>query len=169
MQMKNNYDKFVYNGDIGFITRIDRDARVLAIDFDGQEVIYKASEMEELTLAYAFTIHKSQGSEFPVVVMPLDLSHFMMLRRNLFYTGVTRAKKLCVVVGQPMAAQMAVKTAQIDERYSRMKEWLVAGRDAEDAKRGQRESSPERPNAAQEACDAFLAPFVTPLVTQPAV
>lgn len=127
MQLRNNYDKNVYNGDIGFITMLDKEARTVMVDFDGTEVAYKANELDELTLAYAFTIHKSQGSEFPVVIMPLDTSHYTMLRRNLFYTGVTRAKKLCVVVGQPFAAKMAVEKAQNDERYTRLKEWLRDG------------------------------------------
>jgi len=127
MQLRNNYDKNVYNGDIGFVTMLDKESRTVMVDFDGVEVAYKANELDELTLAYAFTIHKSQGSEFPVVIMPLDTSHFTMLRRNLFYTGVTRAKKLCVVVGQPYAAKMAVEKAQNDERYTRLKEWLREG------------------------------------------
>lgn len=131
MQLKNNYDKSVFNGDIGFISVIDQAERTLQVDFDGKIVVYKSTELEELTLAYAFTIHKSQGSEFPVVIMPLDTSHYMMLKRNLLYTGVTRAKKLCVIVGQPRAAGMAVATAQIDDRYSRLKEWLMAGLPAE--------------------------------------
>ncbi len=127
MQLRNNYDKVVFNGDIGFVQEIDSENRVIVVDFDGVPVSYKTSELDELTLAYAFTIHKSQGSEFPVVVMPLDWSHYTMLKRNLFYTGVTRARKLCVVVGQPGAAQTAVRTAQNDERYSRLKDWLRAG------------------------------------------
>jgi len=127
MQMRNNYDKNVFNGDIGFIHKIDKEARIVIVDFDGNLIEYKANEMDELTLAYAFTIHKSQGSEFPVVILPLDTSHYTMLRRNLFYTGVTRAKKLCVVVGQPFAAKLAVQKAQNDDRYTRLKEWLREG------------------------------------------
>lgn len=126
MQLRNNYDKQVFNGDIGYVLEVDSANRMIVVDFDGTAVTYKTSELDELTLAYAFTIHKSQGSEFPVVIMPLDWSHFTMLKRNLFYTGVTRARKLCVVVGQPGAAQQAVKTAQNEERYSRLKDWLRA-------------------------------------------
>ena len=126
MQLRNNYDKNVFNGDIGYVQETDQTNRILVVDFDGTPVTYRASEFDELTLAFAFTIHKSQGSEFPVVIMPLDWSHYTMLKRNLFYTGVTRARKLCVVVGQPAAAQAAVKTAQNDERYSRLKDWLKA-------------------------------------------
>lgn len=127
MQLRNNYEKSVFNGDIGYIAHIDKEGRTLVIDFDGNEVVYKYNDLDELTLAYAFTIHKSQGSEFPVVVMPMDTSHYTMLRRNLLYTGVTRARKLCVIVGQPWAVQTAVKTAQIDERYSRLRDLLSAG------------------------------------------
>lgn len=128
MQLRNNYDKKVYNGDIGYVVDIDEDDRTISVEFDEARVTYKSSELDELTLAYAFTIHKSQGSEFPVVVMPLDYSHYTMLKRNLLYTGVTRAKKLCVVVGQPAAANKAVETAQNEERYSRLKDWLREGR-----------------------------------------
>lgn len=124
MQLRNNYDKGVFNGDIGYVHAVSKESRMIAVDFEGTIVEYKTNEFDELTLAYAFTIHKSQGSEFPVVVMPLDWSHYTMLKRNLFYTGVTRARKLCVVVGQAAAAQVAVKTAQNDERYTRLKECL---------------------------------------------
>lgn len=127
MQIKNNYDRNVFNGDIGYIVEIDQAARIIMVDFDGNLVPYRSADMEELRLAYAFTIHKSQGSEFPVVIMLLASEHWTMLKRNLFYTGVTRARKLCVVVGQKMAARIAVQTAQNDERYSRLKEWLRAG------------------------------------------
>lgn len=127
MQLRNNYEKNVFNGTVGFIEDIDVAEKLLTIDFDGTRVTYKASELDELTLAYAFTIHKSQGSEFPVVIMPLDWSHYTMLRRNLFYTGVTRARKLCVVVGQPAAAKTAVSTAQNDDRYTTLKHRLREG------------------------------------------
>lgn len=127
MQRRNNYDKNVFNGDVGYIVDIDETRRIVEVDYDGQVTAYKTNELDELTHAYAFTIHKSQGSEFPVMVMPLDMSHYMMLRRNLFYTGVTRAKKLCVVVGQRHAALMAVEKAQNEERYSRLRDWLELG------------------------------------------
>jgi exodeoxyribonuclease V alpha subunit len=127
MQLRNNYEKSVFNGDIGFIADIDTDNRVLDIEFDGTRVAYKYSDLDELTLAYAFTIHKSQGSEFPVVVLALDAGHYMMLRRNLLYTAVTRARELCVLVGQPWAVDRAVEQAQVDERYSRLRDLLSAG------------------------------------------
>lgn len=125
MQLRNNYDKLVFNGDIGYVTVIDVAERLVTISYDERLVTYTASELDEVSLAYAFTIHKSQGSEFPVVVMVFSWSHFPMLKRNLFYTGVTRAKKLCIVVGEPEAARVAVKTAQNDERYSQLRERLV--------------------------------------------
>lgn len=127
MQLRNNYEKTVFNGDVGYIDAVDVVARTVSVQFGDKVVSYKASEMEELNLAYAMTIHKSQGSESPVIVMALDWSHFTMLKRNLFYTGVTRAKKLCVVVGQAAAARVAVRTAQNEERYSTLKERLRQG------------------------------------------
>lgn len=127
MQLRNNYDKNVFNGDIGYVVEVSKEARLVTVQFDSVMVSYKASELDELRLAYAFTIHKSQGSEFPVVIMPLDNSHWMMLKRNLVYTGVTRARKLCVVVGQPASMGRAVESAQNEERYSCLKEWLCAG------------------------------------------
>lgn len=124
MQLRNNYEKQVFNGDIGYICEIDSASKTFVVDFDGLKVSYKPSDLDELTLAYALTIHKSQGSEFPVVVMPIDTSHYTMLRRNLLYTGVTRSKKLCVLIGSPFAAKMAVSTAQNDERFTRLRYWL---------------------------------------------
>lgn len=124
MQLRNNYEKQVFNGDIGYVHAVLHEERCIVVDFEGVMVTYKTSELDELTLAYVMSIHKSQGSEFPVVIIPLDWSHFKMLKRNLFYTAITRARKLCVVVGQVAAAQVAVKTAQNEERYSRLKECL---------------------------------------------
>ena len=99
MQIRNNYDKEVFNGDIGTITRVDLEERELTVDFDGRDVVYDVTELDELVLSYATTIHKSQGSEYPIVVMPVTMSHFVMLQRNLLYTGVTRAKKILVLIG----------------------------------------------------------------------
>lgn len=127
MQLRNNYDKGVFNGDIGYVLEVDRVGRSVTVAYDTLTVLYKAAELDELTLAYALTIHKYQGSEVPVLVMPLDWSHFTMLKRNLFYTAITRARKLCVVIGQPAAAQVAVRTEQNDERYSTLRERLVQG------------------------------------------
>jgi exodeoxyribonuclease V alpha subunit len=109
MQTENDYDKEVYNGDLGVVSRIDTEQSELAIDFDGREVIYGFGELDELTLAYATTIHKSQGSEYPAVVIPLTTQHYVMLQRNLIYTGVTRGKRLVVLVGHRKALAIAVK------------------------------------------------------------
>ena len=109
MQIRNNYDKEVFNGDIGTITKVDMEERELTVLFEEREVIYDVTELDELTLAYAVTIHKSQGSEYPIVVMPFTMSHFVMLQRNLLYTGVTRAKKILVLVGEKKAVYYAIK------------------------------------------------------------
>jgi exodeoxyribonuclease V alpha subunit len=103
MQIENNYDRDVFNGDIGFVTGIDRDEEELAVTFDGRVVTYPFNELDELVLCYATTIHKSQGSEYPVVVIPISTQHYMMLKRNLIYTGITRGKRLVVLVGQKKA------------------------------------------------------------------
>ena len=109
MQIRNDYDKEVFNGDIGTIVKVDMEERELTVLFDEREVIYDVTELDELTLAYAVTIHKSQGSEYPIVVMPFTMSHFVMLQRNLLYTGVTRAKKILVLVGDKKAVYYAIK------------------------------------------------------------
>ena len=112
MQIENNYDRDVYNGDIGFVAEIDREEEELVVEFDGRPVRYPFGELDELVLCYATTIHKSQGSEYPVVVIPLSTQHYMMLKRNLIYTGITRGKRLVVLVGQKRALAMAVKGKQ---------------------------------------------------------
>ena len=109
MQIRNDYDKEVFNGDIGTITKVDVEERELTVLFDEREVVYDVTELDELALAYAVTIHKSQGSEYPIVVMPFTMSHFVMLQRNLLYTGVTRAKKILVLVGEKKAVYYAIK------------------------------------------------------------
>ena len=124
MQIENNYERDVFNGDMGFVTGIDTEEDELAVDFDGREVVYPFGELDELVLCYATTIHKSQGSEYPVVIIPVTTQHFMMLRRNLIYTGVTRGKKLVVLVGQKRALAMAVKGCQVLKRFTGLKDWL---------------------------------------------
>jgi exodeoxyribonuclease V alpha subunit len=124
MQIENNYDRDVFNGDIGFVTGIDRDEEELAVTFDGRAVTYPFGELDELVLCYATTIHKSQGSEYPVVVIPISTQHYLMLKRNLIYTGITRGKKLVVLVGQKRALAMAVKGQQMERRWSKLKERL---------------------------------------------
>jgi exodeoxyribonuclease V alpha subunit len=126
MQIENNYDRDVFNGDIGFVTGVDQDEEELAVAFDGRVVIYPFGELDELVLCYATTIHKSQGSEYPVVVIPISTQHYMMLKRNLIYTGITRGKRLVVLVGQKRALAMAVKGQQVERRWSKLKERLVA-------------------------------------------
>ena len=126
MQVENNYDKEVFNGDLGIVSRIDTEASELAVDFEGREVTYGFGELDELVLAYATTIHKSQGSEYSAVVIPMMMQHYTMLQRKLLYTGVTRGKRLVVLVGQRKALAIAVKGAsQTRRRWSKLREWLV--------------------------------------------
>jgi len=124
MQIENNYDRDVFNGDIGFVLAIDREEEELAVDFDGRTVVYPFGELDELVLCYATTIHKSQGSEYPIVVIPVSTQHYMMLKRNLIYTGITRGKQLVVLVGQKRALAMAVKGKQVERRWSKLQERL---------------------------------------------
>ena len=124
MQIRNNYDKDVFNGDIGMVEHVDMEERTLTVSFDGNSIEYEDSELDELTLAYATTIHKSQGSEYPVVVMPLLMTHFVMLQRNLVYTGITRAKKICIIVGTTKALAYAIHNMVVLKRNTRLKERL---------------------------------------------
>jgi exodeoxyribonuclease V alpha subunit len=124
MQVENDYDKDVYNGELGFVRAIDAEAGEVLVEFDGRKVAYGFGELDELVLAYATTIHKSQGSEYPAVVIPLTTQHYPMLRRNLLYTGVTRGRRLVVIVGQRKAVGIAVRGGQSLRRWSKLKEWL---------------------------------------------
>ena len=124
MQQRNNYDKDVFNGDLGYIREVDTEERMLTVDFDGKKVEYDVTELDELTLAYATTIHKAQGSEYPIVVMPVLMTHFVMLQRNLIYTGITRAKKICVLLGAAKALAYAVRNVSVLKRNTRLKERL---------------------------------------------
>lgn len=124
MQIRNNYDKNVFNGDIGIIEKVNMEDRTLCIRFDGSLVEYEASELDEVTLAYATTIHKSQGSEYPIVVIPVLMTLFVMLQRNLIYTGITRAKKTCVLIGQPKALAYAIRNLTVNKRNTKLKERL---------------------------------------------
>ncbi|MDO4977529.1 MAG: ATP-dependent RecD-like DNA helicase [Eubacteriales bacterium] len=124
MQIKNNYDKEIFNGDIGTITSVDFEERILMVDFDGRLIEYDHTELDELVLAYATTIHKAQGSEYPIVVMPVTMSHFVMLQRNLIYTGITRAKKIIVLVGTKKALSYAVRNVTVHKRNTLLKERL---------------------------------------------
>ena len=118
MQLRNNYKKEVYNGDIGAITTIDAIEQKLIVLIDEKEVVYEFSELDELTLAYAVSIHKYQGSECPCIVMPIHTAHFKLLSKNLIYTGVTRGKKLVVIVGTKKAIAIGVKNVDVEKRYT---------------------------------------------------
>ncbi len=118
MQTENDYDKDVFNGDIGQVLRVDQEEHTVAVRFDNREVSYDFGELDELVLAYAITIHKSQGSEFPAIVLPLATQHFLLLQRNLVYTGVTRGKKLVMIVGQEKALSISVRNNRTEQRYS---------------------------------------------------
>jgi exodeoxyribonuclease V alpha subunit len=124
MQIENDYDKEVYNGDIGFVTDVGPDEGELTANFDGRTVTYGFGELDTLVPAYAATIHKSQGSEYPAVVIPLMTQHYAMLQRNLLYTGVTRGKRLVVLVGQKKAVAIAVRNVSGRRRWSKLGEWL---------------------------------------------
>jgi len=124
MQVTNDYDRDVFNGDLGLITGIDTEEGALTVSFEGRAVEYGFGELDELVLAYATTIHKAQGSEYPVVVIPLATQHYAMLARNLLYTGVTRGKRLVVIVGQRKALAMAVRNGGARRRWSKLREWL---------------------------------------------
>jgi exodeoxyribonuclease V alpha subunit len=143
VQIENDYDKEVYNGDIGYIGDVDPDEGELIASFDGRAVRYGFDELDTLVPAYAATIHKSQGSEYPAVVIPMLTQHYAMLRRKLLYTGVTRGKQLVVLVGQKKAVAIAVRNMSGRRRWSKLNEWLAGG------PRAERLSEPrERPRAS---------------------
>jgi exodeoxyribonuclease V alpha subunit len=120
MQLRNDYDKNVFNGDVGFITSIDPEEMAMTIRFDEREVAFEASDLDDLVLAYACTVHKSQGSEYPAVVIPLLTTHFVMLSKNLLYTAVTRGKRLVVLVCDPRALEIALSQRRREERRTRL-------------------------------------------------
>jgi exodeoxyribonuclease V alpha subunit len=126
MQIRNNYDLEVWNGDIGRVTAVDDEEQRLQVAFDGREVAYELAAIDELALAYACSIHKAQGSEYPCVVIPLHTQHYVMLQRNLLYTGITRAKRLAVLVGETKALATAVANRRVSKRFSRLAERLGA-------------------------------------------
>ena len=128
MQIRNNYDKEVFNGDIGVVTAVDLEDRELTVRFDDREIKYDVSELDELVLAYATTIHKAQGSEYPIVVMPILMTHYVMLQRNLIYTGITRAKKGLVLVGTKKAISTAVRTVTVSKRNTMLAERIQGAR-----------------------------------------
>jgi exodeoxyribonuclease V alpha subunit len=124
MQLRNDYDKGIFNGDLGRIVGIDGEEGELSVDFDGKTVRYDADDLDEIGLAYATSIHKSQGSEYPAVVIPLHTSHFPMLHRSILYTAVTRGKELVVLVGSKRAVAMAISNVRIERRFTGLKERL---------------------------------------------
>jgi exodeoxyribonuclease V alpha subunit len=125
MQIRNNYDKDVFNGDIGRIKSIDMEYQLVEIDFGFRRIIYEFKELDDIILAYATTVHKSQGCEYKSVIMPITTQHFIMLQRNLLYTAITRAKELMILIGTAKAINIAVKNNKISERYTSLKERLV--------------------------------------------
>ncbi|MGA2316963.1 MAG: ATP-dependent RecD-like DNA helicase [Thermodesulfobacteriota bacterium] len=126
MQIVNNYDKDVFNGDIGWISKIDPEEREVVIDFDGRPVPYDYSDLDEVVLAYAVSVHKSQGSEYPVVILPVVTQHYMLLQRNLIYTGITRAKKMVIMIGTKKALAIAIRNNKPQRRYTLLSERLAA-------------------------------------------
>lgn len=124
MQIRNNYDKEVFNGDIGWIRQVDEEDQTLVVEIDGRPLVYDRDELDELTLAYASSIHKAQGSEYPAVVVLMATQHFKLLQRNLIYTAITRARKLVCLVGSPRAVGMAIRNRQHHERYTTLAERL---------------------------------------------
>ena len=118
MQIKNNYNKEVFNGDIGRVKRIDQENQDVVISFDGRDVPYDYTDLDEIVLAYAVSVHKSQGSEYPAVVIPILTQHYILLQRNLIYTGVTRGRKLVIIVGTKKALTIGVKNDKTQKRYT---------------------------------------------------
>ncbi len=126
MQIRNNYDKLVFNGDMGRLIRLDHEDQVALVDFDGQTVDYEFYQLDQLVHAYAVSVHKSQGSEYPVVVLPLLSQHYMMLQRNLLYTAITRARQMVVIVGSKRAIAISVRNDKIAERNTSLAERMRA-------------------------------------------
>jgi exodeoxyribonuclease V alpha subunit len=124
MQTQNNYTKDVFNGDVGRVVRVEDSERELVVDYDGREVRYDYGELDEVVLAWACTVHKAQGSEYPAVVIPLHTQHFKLLQRNLLYTGLTRGKRLVVLVGSRQALEIAVRNVDTSRRFSMLEERL---------------------------------------------
>jgi exodeoxyribonuclease V alpha subunit len=124
IQTENDYDKDVFNGDLGLVEKINRIEQTMAVNFEGRQVEYDFEDLDELSLAYVLSIHKSQGSEYPCVVIPLHTQHYMMLQRNLLYTAVTRGKRLVIVVGTKKAMGMAVRRQDTSRRYTALRKRL---------------------------------------------
>ncbi len=127
MQIKNNYDNDVFNGDVGIVVGVNPDDRTMDVNYDGSVVTYDGSTLDEVILAYASTVHKSQGSEYPIVIIPLLSSFTIMLKRNLIYTAITRAKDLCIIIGDRRALYRAISDTSYDRRNTMLKTWLKEG------------------------------------------
>ncbi|MBW4506870.1 MAG: ATP-dependent RecD-like DNA helicase [Scytonematopsis contorta HA4267-MV1] len=125
IQLTNDYQREVFNGDVGFITNIDKEEQEVTIQYNERDVVYDYPDLNEITLAFATTIHKSQGSEYPVVILPMYTQHYMMLSRNLLYTGLTRAKKLAIIIGSQKAIGMAVRSVNQQQRYTQLQQKLI--------------------------------------------
>lgn len=125
MQIKNNYDKEVFNGDIGRIKRIDLEQQIVTITFDGRHVEYDYPDLDEIVLAYAVSVHKSQGSEYPAIIIPILIQHYMLLQRNLIYTAVTRGRKLVVIVGTKKALAIGINNNKTQRRFTYLKHRLA--------------------------------------------
>ncbi len=121
LQLRNNYDKDVFNGDLGWIRTIDAADNSLVVDFEGRDVEYDFSELDEVGLAYAVSVHKSQGSEYPAVIMPVVTQHYMLLQRNLIYTGLTRARRLAILIGSQKAMRLGLGNRNADRRYTHLR------------------------------------------------
>jgi exodeoxyribonuclease V alpha subunit len=128
METQNDYDRDVFNGDLGTVARIDDEEGAVVVDFDGREVSYPFAELDTLLPAFATTIHKSQGSEYRAVVIPVVTQHYAMLVRNLLYTGVTRGKDLVVLIAQKKALAISLRSRQTKRRWTKLREWLAADR-----------------------------------------
>jgi exodeoxyribonuclease V alpha subunit len=124
MQIKNNYDKDVFNGDIGRIKSIDQENQVILVSFDGRDVPYDYADLDEIVLAYAVSVHKSQGSEYPAVIIPLLTQHYVLLQRNLIYTAVTRGRRLVVMVGARKALSIGIKNVGTQKRFTYLSQRL---------------------------------------------
>jgi exodeoxyribonuclease V alpha subunit len=127
IQLRNNYDKGLFNGDIGTVVSVNPDAGSLVAEFDGTRHPFERGDLGDAALAYAISIHKSQGSEYPVVIIPLLKAHFMMLQRNLLYTAITRGRKRVFIVGEPAAWGMAVRNAESKQRRTHLREKIAVG------------------------------------------
>ena len=125
MQIKNNYEKEVFNGDIGRIKRIDLEQQIVTITFDGRHVEYDYPDLDEIVLAYAVSVHKSQGSEYPAIIIPILIQHYMLLQRNLIYTAVTRGRKLVVIVGTKKALAIGINNNKTQRRFTYLKHRLA--------------------------------------------